>query len=77
MENDIAKSKAVYDSVSMEKREPSTYEAMTRAFLTAQDREAALTIVYEMLSRGYPSAVSSKITELVGHGSSRAGSIML
>ena len=77
MENDIAKSKAVYDSVGMEKREPSTYEAMTRAFLTAQDREGALTIVYEMLSRGYPSAVSSKITELVGHGSSRAGSIIL
>ena len=76
MENLIAKSKAVYDSVSMEKREPSTYESMTRAFLTAEDRDGALSTVHEMLSRGYPSAVSSKILELVGHGS-RAGSVVL
>ncbi|KAL2039817.1 hypothetical protein N7G274_007217 [Stereocaulon virgatum] len=69
MENNIEKSKAVYDTVGMEKREPSTYEAMTRAFLAAQDREGALATVHEMLSRGYPSAVSSKILELVGHGS--------
>ena len=69
MENDIAKAKAVYDSVCMERREPSTYEAMTRAFLTVQDRDGALVTVHEMLSRGYPSAVSSKILELIGHGS--------
>lgn len=67
MEKNISKSKAVYDSVSVEKREPSTYEAMTRAFLSAEDRESALTSVREMLSRGYPSAVSSKILELLGH----------
>lgn len=76
MENQIAKSKAIYDSVGMEKREPSTYEAMTRAFLTADDRTGALTSVHEMLSRGYPSAVSSKILELVGHGNSRAGNVV-
>ena len=76
MENMIAKSKAVYDSVGMEKREPSTYEAMTRAFLTAEDRDGALATVHEMLSRGYPLAVSSKILELVGHGA-RAGSVVL
>lgn len=76
MENMIAKSKAVYDSVGMEKREPSTYESMTRAFLTAEDRDGALATVHEMLSRGYPSAVSSKILDLVGHGM-RAGSIVL
>lgn len=76
MENKIAKSKAVYDSVGMEKREPSTYEAMTRAFLTAEDRDGALATVHEMLSRGYPSAVSSKILELVGHGM-RIGSVVL
>ena len=68
MEHKIAKAKAVYDSVGMEKREPSTYESMTRAFLTAEDRNGALTTVHEMLSRGYPSAVSSKVLELVGHG---------
>lgn len=77
MENTIAKSKAIYDSVGMEKREPSTYEAMTRAFLTADDRDSALATVHEMLSRGYPSAVSSKILELVGHGIGRAGSVVL
>ena len=69
MENNTKRSKVVYDTVGMEKREPSTYEAMTRAFLAAQDRDGALATVHEMLSRGYPSAVSSKILELVGHGS--------
>jgi pentatricopeptide repeat protein len=73
MENTVAKSKAVYDSLGMEKREPSTYEAMTRAFLTAQDRVGALATVREMLSRGYPSAVSSKIMELIAHGTGRNG----
>lgn len=76
MEDKIDKSKAVYDSVGMEKREPSTYEAMTRAFLTAEDRNGALATVHEMLSRGYPSAVSTKILELVGHGM-RVGSVAL
>ncbi len=76
MENKIDKSKAVYDSVGMENREPSTYESMTRAFLTAEDRDGALATVHEMLSRGYPSAVSSKILELVGHGM-RVGSVVL
>ena len=68
MEKNIEKSKVMYDRVGIDKREPSTYEAMTRAFLTAQDREGALSTVREMLSRGYPTAVSSKILELVGHG---------
>jgi len=76
-ENETAKSKAMYDSVGMEKREPSTYEAMTRAFLSAEDRDGALATVHEMLSRGYPSAVSGKIMELIGHGTSRAGSVVL
>ena len=76
-ENNIEKAKAMYENVGMEKREPSTYEAMTRAFLTAQDRDGALATVHEMLSRGYPSAVSGKILELVGHGMSRAGSVVL
>lgn len=70
MDKNIAKSKAVFNSVGIEKREPSTYEAMTRAFLTAEDRESAMGTVHEMLSRGYPSAVSGKILELLGHGAS-------
>ncbi len=76
-ENNTAKSKAMYDSIGMEKREPSTYEAMTRAFLTVKDRDGALATVHEMLARGYPSAVSGKILELIGHGMSRAGSVAL
>lgn len=72
MAKNIAKSKAVYESVSIEKREPSTYEAITRAFLTVEDRDSALGSVREMLSRGYPSAVSGKILDLLGHGMSRS-----
>ncbi|KAI9798050.1 MAG: hypothetical protein M1835_005054 [Candelina submexicana] len=69
LEKTISKSKAVYDVIGISKREPSTYEAMTRAFLTVEDRESAKAVVQEMLSRGYPSAVSGKILELVGGGS--------
>jgi pentatricopeptide repeat protein len=67
-ERNIAKSKAVYDDIGSAKREPSTYEAMTRAFLAVEDREGAMNVVQEMRSRGYPAAVSSKVTELVSGG---------
>jgi pentatricopeptide repeat protein len=65
-EGNVAKAKTIYDSIGIQKREPSTYEAMTRAFLGAEDRAAAAGIVQEMMSRGYPSAVASKIIDLVG-----------
>ena len=71
LERNIEKAKSVYDSIGQTKREPSTYEAMTRAFLVMEDRESASRVVNEMLSRGYPAAVSSKITELLGHGGTR------
>ncbi|KAL6719118.1 hypothetical protein ACLMJK_003355 [Lecanora helva] len=77
LENNLSKSKDIYEHIGKRKREPSTYEAMTRAFLTAQDRDSALSTVHEMLSRGYPAAVSSKILDLVGHGSSRMSSFLL
>jgi len=67
-EKNIEKSKSVFNSVGREKREPSTYEAMTRAYLAVEDRVSARTVVQEMLSRGYPSAVANKILELVGGG---------
>ena len=78
IEKDVAQSKAIYDSIGKEKREPSTYEAMTRAFLAIEARDAAQEVVQEMLSRGYPSAVSGKILELLGHGhgGSRSSSTM-
>ena len=75
MEKDITQAKSAYDSIGKEKREPSTYEAMTRAFLAVEDRGSASAVVHEMLSRGYPSAVSGKILELLGHGMSRASSV--
>ncbi|TAQ85929.1 hypothetical protein B7494_g5734 [Chlorociboria aeruginascens] len=74
-EMDIEKSKAIFASVGREKREPSTYEAMTRAFLAVVDRVSANSVVKEMLSRGYPSAVSNKILELLGGGSNTEPSL--
>ncbi|KAL4807829.1 hypothetical protein BDV18DRAFT_151701 [Aspergillus unguis] len=66
-EGNVLKAQAVYNSVGIEKREPSTYEAMTRAFLAADDHASASRTVQEMLSRGYPSAVAHKIADLVGN----------
>ncbi len=65
---DINKAKAIYESVPESKREPSTYEAMTRAYMAVEDRAAAMAVVNEGLSRGYPAAVAGKILELVGGG---------
>lgn len=65
---DIKKAETAYKQVSHDKREPSTYEAMTRAYIALEDREKAMNIVNEALSRGYPSAVAGKILDLVGGG---------
>lgn len=67
-DKNIAKAKQIYASVIRERREPSTYEAMTRAFLAVEDRESAKGVVTEMLSRGYPNAVVNKVLELLGGG---------
>jgi pentatricopeptide repeat protein len=66
--HNIEKAKAIYDAVPESKREPSTYEAMTRAFMAVEDRASAMAVVNEGLSRGYPAAVAGKILELVGGG---------
>lgn len=66
----VSKARAIYDSIGIQKREPSTYEAMTRAFLSADDRASAARIVQEMMSRGYPPAVAGKIHDLVGGATS-------
>lgn len=65
LEKNITKAKQAYDRVPMSRREPSTYEAMVRAYLATEDREAARGVVREALGRGYPSAVAGKIAELV------------
>ncbi|KAF5022260.1 hypothetical protein F66182_5699 [Fusarium sp. NRRL 66182] len=67
-EKNIEKAQGIYDAVGREKREPSTYEAMTRAFLVVEQREQAKGVVGEMLTRGYPSAVVNKVLELLGGG---------
>ncbi|KAI1120220.1 hypothetical protein F5Y10DRAFT_136939 [Nemania abortiva] len=72
-EKNIAKAASIYNSVNFEKREPSTYEAMTRAYLAVEERDQAQSIVVEMMSRGYPSAVVNKILELLGGGSHEVG----
>jgi pentatricopeptide repeat protein len=65
-EGDIVKAKAIYDTLGMKQREPSTYEAMARAFLSVEDRVGANAVVQEMLRKGYPSAVTDKVIALVG-----------
>ena len=69
-EGNVDKAKSIYDSLGVSKREPSTYEAMTRAFLLAEDRQNAAKVVQEMLRKGYPSAVAEKVLLLVGGASS-------
>ncbi|SPO03234.1 related to PPR repeat [Cephalotrichum gorgonifer] len=73
-QKDITKARAIYDAVGREKREPSTYEAMTRAFLAVEQRDGAQGVVREMLSRGYPSAVVNKVLELLGGGEEASAS---
>ncbi|PWW72201.1 hypothetical protein C7212DRAFT_287901 [Tuber magnatum] len=70
LEKDIEKAEEVYESLSKDenarlKREPSTYEAMTRAYLAVEDRAGALKVVNEMSGRGYPSAVMVRVVDLV------------
>jgi len=74
--HNIEKAKAIYDSVPEAKREPSTYEAMTRAYMAVEDRASAMIVVNEGLSRGYPAAVAGKILELVGGGRATAPAVV-
>lgn len=73
-QKDIAKAREVYDAVGRQRREPSTYEAMTRAFLAVEERDCAQGVVREMLGRGYPAAVVNKVLELLGGGEEAAAS---
>jgi pentatricopeptide repeat protein len=73
LQKNISKAKGIFDQVPIEKREPSTYEAMTRAFMAIEDRKGAMAVVNEALSRRYPAAVANKVLELVGGGRSSLG----
>ncbi|KAK3670177.1 hypothetical protein LTR78_009933 [Recurvomyces mirabilis] len=65
LEKNLAKAQAAFAGVPRGRREPSTYEAMVRAYLAAEERDAAKGVVREALGRGYPGAVAGKIAELV------------
>ncbi|KAG9803247.1 pentatricopeptide repeat protein, partial [Aureobasidium melanogenum] len=68
LEKDIVRARQAFDRVNFADREPSTYEAMVRAYLAVEDRESAQAVVGEALSRGYPTAVANKIVELISGG---------
>lgn len=74
-EGNIARAEDIYGAVGRDRREPSTYEAMTRAYLAVEDRVKARYIVSEMMGRGYPSAVVGKVVELVGGGEQEAAAV--
>ncbi|KAB8760588.1 hypothetical protein FH972_026580 [Carpinus fangiana] len=69
---DITKARAVYDRLGREHREPSTYEAMTRAYIATDNHGLAMSVVGEALRRGYPTAVANKICDLVVGGNGGA-----
>ncbi|RFU29871.1 hypothetical protein B7463_g6454, partial [Scytalidium lignicola] len=64
----ISRAENIWKSLGIEKREPSTYEAMVRAYLGVGDRSKAGEVLNEMMARGYPAAVTGKVVELVGGG---------
>ena len=65
-EKNLSRAKQAFESVRLAHREPSTYEAMVRAHLAVGDQAGAKNTLKEALSRGYPTAVAAKISELVG-----------
>jgi len=65
LEKNLEKAKEAFERVPSSKREPSTYEAMVRAYLAVEQKDAARVVVKEALRRGYPSAVAGKIADLV------------
>ena len=65
-EGDLTTAVKVYEGLGYNKREPSTYEAMARGYLAVGDAEGAQGVVREMLGKNFPSAVNTKVLELVG-----------
>lgn len=65
-QGNIIKAQSIYDRVGRDGREPTTYEAMTKAFLSAGFRDKAIHVYHEMLSRNYPPAVSARVAEILG-----------
>lgn len=74
-EKSLVNALAVYESIDTTKREPSTYEAMTRAYLTNGHRAGAIEVVNEMKAKRYPGAVENKVLDLLGPNASQAENI--
>ncbi|EWC45346.1 hypothetical protein DRE_00745 [Drechslerella stenobrocha 248] len=72
LEGEIERSKGLYDALCSgahaNRREPSTYEAMTRAYLAVNDHDSAMGVVNEMAGRSYPPPVMTKVLDLVRGG---------
>jgi pentatricopeptide repeat protein len=64
-DGETSKAESVFKGLPIGRREPSTYEAMVRAYLAGGDKQKAQGVVREALGRGYPGAVAGKIAELV------------
>lgn len=62
---DVENAESIFHSVPPAKREPSTYEAMIRAYMANDQREKAIAVVNEATQRGYPTAVANKILDLI------------
>jgi len=65
-EDGLRRAWKVYEELGRSAREPSTYEAMTRACLGCGEVGGARRVVGEALGRGFPDAVVGRIAELVG-----------
>ncbi|ROV95267.1 hypothetical protein VPNG_08979 [Cytospora leucostoma] len=76
-EGKISRAEDIFGAVGRDRREPSTYEAMTRAYLAVEEREKAQGVVTEMMGRGYPGAVVGKVVELLGGGEQQPVSVPL
>ncbi|OLL25500.1 Pentatricopeptide repeat-containing protein 5, mitochondrial, partial [Neolecta irregularis DAH-3] len=64
VQGDINKARNIYDHLAMTK-EPSTYEAMARAYVAVGNHDAAKSILDDMATRQFPLAVMSTVSDLL------------
>lgn len=62
-QGDIEKAKQVFEK--MEHKEPSTFEAMVKAYMTSQNKDAALQVVEQMRARDFPPKVVEGVVQLI------------
>jgi pentatricopeptide repeat protein len=74
----LQEARRIFDLLATEKtglygREPSSYEQMTRTYLSMGDRSGALALVEEMKTKGYPAAVVARVTDILEGGDGVGG----